>query len=77
MSTFVEITDVEKKCKVIVNLDLVTQIAPLVSGGCHIFYANDSKPIKTSNSYEQFAQFAIQPVTVDDIKTRIDKLTKK
>ena len=34
MSLFVEVTNTEKDCKVILNLDHVIEIAPLVSGGC-------------------------------------------
>ena len=40
MSLFVEVTNIEKDCKVILNLDHVIEIAPLVSGGCAVFMAD-------------------------------------
>ena len=74
--TFVEVNDVDKRCKIIINLDMVEFIAPVSAGGCHIFTRSD-KPIKVSDSYDMFSQFALAPVTADDIASRIEKLTGK
>ena len=75
MGLFVEVESVDKGCKVIINLDEVLEIAPLSSGGCALFFADSasvggSKTYKVKDSYEQFLQFAIMPVSVDDIAKR-------
>lgn len=78
MSLFVEVTSVDKQCKVILNLDHVIEIAPLVSGGCAIFMAdgagmNSKTSMKVMEDYENFKQFAMQTVTADDIQKRFPK----
>ena len=78
MSLFVEVNSIEKKCKVIVNLDMVVEIAPLVEGGCILFVSDSAAtggrtPIKVSDSYDQFKQFAMQTVSADDIAARFPK----
>jgi len=75
MGLFVEVESVDKGCKVIVNLDEVLEIAPLAAGGCALFFADSasvggSKTYKVKDSYEQFSQFAIQPVSAEDIAKR-------
>jgi hypothetical protein len=75
MGLFVEVESVEKGCKVIVNLDEVIEIAPLASGGCALFFSDPSstggsKTYKVKDSYEQFLQFAILPVSAEDIAKR-------
>jgi hypothetical protein len=81
MSLFVEITSEEKKCKVIINLDMVLEIAPLIAGGCVLSF-NDSasvngvRTLKVKEDYEQFKQFAMQTVTADDIQKRFPKKDK-
>ena len=75
MSTFIEVDSVEKQTKVIINLDEVLEIAPLAAGGCVLFFADQSSPggktsYKVKDSYEQFRQFAIQPVSAEDIAKR-------
>ena len=37
MSLFVEVESNDKNCKVILNLDTVSEIAPMVAGGCTLF----------------------------------------
>ena len=75
MGLFVEVQSVEKGCDVIINLDEVLEIAPLSAGGCVLFFADQSSPggktsYKVKDSYEQFKQFAIVPVSAEDIAKR-------
>lgn len=81
MSLFVEVTSVDKQCKVILNLDHVVEIAPLVSGGCAVFMAdgagmNSKTSMKVKEDYELFKQFAMQTVTSEDISKRFPKKEK-
>ena len=51
------------------------EIAPLAAGGCVLFFADQSSPggktsYKVNDSYEQFRQFAVQPVSAEDIAAR-------
>lgn len=78
MSLFVEVNSLDKNCKVIVNLDMVVEIAPLSSGGCVLFVADSAatggkSPTKVSDSYDLFKQFAMQTVSADDIAARFPK----
>jgi hypothetical protein len=80
MSLFVEVDSVEKKCPVIINLDNVLEIAPLIAGGCTIFFAdaasvNGKHAMKVTNPYEDFKQFVLQRVTAEDIAKTIDRIT--
>lgn len=83
MGLFVEVQSVDKGCDVIINLDEVLEIAPLAAGGCVLFFADQSSPggktsYKVKDSYEQFRQFAIQPVSAEDIAKRFpSKKTNK
>jgi hypothetical protein len=75
MGLFVEVQSIDKGCDVIINLDEVLEIAPLAAGGCVLFFADQSSPggktsYKVKDSYEQFRQFAIQPVSAEDIAKR-------
>jgi len=75
MGLFVEVQSVDKGCDVIINLDEVLEIAPLAAGGCVLFFADQSSPggktsYKVKDSYEQFRQFAMQPVSAEDIAKR-------
>jgi hypothetical protein len=81
MALFVEVTSIDKDCKVILNLDHIIEIAPLVSGGCAIFMAdgagmNSKTSMKVKEDYELFKQFAMQTVTADDIAKRFPKKEK-
>ena len=80
MALFVEVESVEKHCKVIVNLDEVLEIAPLLDGGCALFFSDSAAvggktSYKVKDNYEQFRQFAMQTVSSDDIAKRFP--TKK
>ena len=75
----VEVESVEKNCKVIVNLEHIVEIAPLVEGGCAIFFADGAatggvRSMKVKDSYEMFKQFAMQTVTGDMIAERIQSI---
>ena len=75
MGLFVEVKSVDKGCDVIINLDAAIEIAPLAAGGCVLFFADQSSPggrtsFKVEDSYEQFRQFAIMPVSAEDIAKR-------
>lgn len=78
MSMFVEVNSVEKGCPVIVNMDHIVEIAPLREGGCALFMSdgagmNSKTALKVTDSYDQFKQFAITPVSADDIARRFPK----
>lgn len=81
MSLFIEVESEEKNCKVIVNLDTVIEIAPLRTGGCHLFFADSAAvggktAMKVKDSYAMFQQFVLQTVSEEDIATRIKNLPK-
>ena len=81
MSMFVEVNSIEKGCPVIINLDHIVEIAPLREGGCALFTSdsagmNSKTALKITDSYEQFKQFAIQPVSAEDIARRFPKVEK-
>ena len=81
MGLFVEVQSIEKDCDVIINLDTVVEIAPLAAGGCVLFFADQSSPggktsFKVKDSYEQFRQFAMQPVSAEDIAKRFPPKNK-
>lgn len=81
MALFVEVDSVEKQTKVIINLDEVLEIAPLVEGGCVLFFSDAAatggkSPYKVKDSYDQFKQFAMQTVSSDDIAKRFPKKSK-
>ena len=82
MSLFVEVTSVEKKCPIIINLDHITEIVPLTTGGCLLFMTdgagmNSRTAISVEEGYSLFKQFAMQTVTSEDIQKRIDAITPK
>ena len=82
MSTFVEVTSVApKNCKLIVNLDNVIEIAPLLSGGCVLYFAAQEagcpRTMTVSDSYTAFMQFAMTTVTADDMAKRFPKAKKE
>ena len=81
MGLFVEVESVEKQCKVIINLDEVVEIAPLVEGGCALFFSDSAavggkSTYKVKNSYDSFKQFAMETVSADDIAKQVKSLKK-
>ena len=82
MTTFVEVNSVApKQCKLIVNLDNIIEIAPLVAGGCVLYFsaieAGGPRTMTVSDSYTQFLQFAMQTVSAEDIAKRFPKAKKE
>lgn len=82
MSLFVEVDSIEKGCPVIVNLDQVVEIAPLMTGGCAIFFTdgagmNSKSAMKVSNEYSEFKQFVLQTVSAKDIEQRFPTKSDK
>ena len=80
MSLFVEVNSIDKGCPVIINLETVMEIAPLAAGGCALFFPDSAAvggktAMKVTDTYEQFKQFAIQPVSAADIAARFPKAT--
>lgn len=75
--TLVEVTSVQKGCKVLINLEDIVEIAPLVSGGCVLYFnaleAGVTKTMTVTESYALFKQFAIQTVTAESIEKRFPK----
>ena len=73
MSLFVEVFSTDKDCKVILNMDEVVEIAPMASGGCHLFLS-DGRIYKVKDNYPMFQQFAMQTVSSEDIANRVKAL---
>ena len=78
---FIEVNSIEKGCPVMINLDEVLEIAPLMEGGCALFFAdaaavNGKNAMKVTDSYALFKQFALQMVTPEDISKRFPKVAK-
>jgi hypothetical protein len=81
MALFVEVDDVEKNCKVIINLDSVMEIAPKIQGGCEVFFPDAAavggkRTMKVKDSYLLFKQFAMQQVSSEDLDKKIKSLKK-
>lgn len=75
MSLFIEVNSVEKDCKVIINVEHITEVAPLSSGGCALFFSDSAavgglRTMKVSDSYSLFQQLVMQMVSSEDIKKR-------
>ena len=73
MAMFVEVNSTDKGCKVILNVDEVMEIAPMQTGGCHLFLT-DGRIYKVSDSYTLFQQFAMQTVSSEDIAKQVKDL---
>jgi hypothetical protein len=77
---FVEVNSLEKQCKVIINLEHVSEIAPLAAGGCAIFIPDGTGgavALKVSDDYSVFKQFVLETVSADDIAKRFPKTKVK
>ena len=82
MATFIEVSSIApKKCKVIVNLDNIIEIAPLVAGGCVLYFgtleSGSPRTMTVEDNYIAFSQFAMQTVTSEDISKRFPKVKKE
>lgn len=72
MALFVEVESIEKNCKVIINLEEVIEIAPLLAGGCDLFFSDAAavggkRAMRVKDEYPLFQQFAVQPVSAEQI----------
>jgi hypothetical protein len=76
MALFVEVNSVDKGCKVILNMDEVMEVAPMSTGGCHLFLS-DGRIYKVKDNYPLFQQFAMQTVSSDDIAAKVKSLKKQ
>ena len=76
MALFVEVDSVDKGCKCILNMDEVIEVAPMATGGCHLFL-NDGRIYKVKDNYPMFQQFAMQTVSPDDIAKQVKSLKKQ
>lgn len=79
MSTFIEVNSIApKNCKVIINLDTLIEVAPLLSGGCVLYFSTlesgSPRTMTVSDAYTLFMQFVLQTVTVADIEKRFPKV---
>lgn len=78
MSTFIEVNSLApKNCKVIINLDTIMEIAPLVAGGCVLYFSTlesgSPRTMTVSDDYAMFSQFVLQTVTPEDLAKRFPK----
>lgn len=78
MATFIEVNSLApKKCKLIINLDTIIEIAPLVAGGCVLYFSalesGSPRTMTVSDDYSAFSQFVLQTVTEEDIARRFPK----
>jgi hypothetical protein len=80
MGLFIEVDSIEKNCKVIINLDMILEIAPMAAGGCTLFFQDSASvggknSMKVRDSFNMFKQFALQTVSEEDIRRRINSLS--
>jgi hypothetical protein len=79
---FIEVNSlVPKNCRLIINLDNIIEVAPLVSGGCVLYFstleAGSPRTITISDDYSVFLQFVLQTVKAEDIAKKFPKVTRK
>jgi hypothetical protein len=72
----IEVNHVKKNVSVIINLDMVREIAPVLSGGCLLYFGDDPAPVEVTNHYNHFKQFVLETVTADHIAKRVDAIAK-
>jgi hypothetical protein len=76
MALFVEVNSTDKGCKVILNMDEVMEVAPMATGGCHLFLS-DGRIYKVKDAYPLFQQFAMQTVSSEDVAAKVKSLKKQ
>jgi hypothetical protein len=76
MALFVEVNSVDKGCKVVLNMDEVMEVAPMSTGGCHLFLS-DGRIYKVKDNYPLFQQFAMQTVSSEDVAAKVKSLKKQ
>lgn len=72
---FIEVNSViPKNCKVIINMNTVMEIAPLVAGGCVLYFSTlesgSPRTMTVSDDYAMFSQFVLQTVSAEDLAKR-------
>ena len=82
MSMFVEVNSIApKNCRLIINLDNIIEIAPLIAGGCVLYFATleagSPRTITISDDYSVFQQFVLQTVKAEDIAKKFPKVTRR
>lgn len=75
---FIEVNSVvPKNCKVIINMNTVMEIAPLVAGGCVLYFSTlesgSPRTMTVSDEYVMFSQFVLQTVSAEDLARRFPK----
>ena len=71
----IKVTDVKKNMlPVIINLDMVREIAPLVGGGCHLFFNSIGEPVHVAEHFNIFQQFVLETVTTERIQKQVEAL---
>ena len=76
MALFVEVNSTDKGCKCILNMDEVVEVAPMSTGGCHLFMT-DGRIYKVKDNYPMFQQFAMQTVSSEDVAAKVKSLKKQ
>jgi len=79
---FIEVNSIApKNCRLIINLDNIIEVAPLIAGGCVLYFstleAGSPRTITISDDYPMFQQFVLQTVRAEDIAKKFPKVTKK
>ena len=79
---FIEVNSVApKKCRLTINLDNIIEIAPLVAGGCVLYFSTlesgSPRTITVADDYSMFQQFVLQTVKAEDIAKKFPKVTRK
>ena len=81
MGMFVEVESLDKNCTVIINLDHIVEVAPLVEGGCALFFNDGAavggvRTMKVKDNYSQFQQLVVTLVTKEAMYSKVSKLKK-
>jgi hypothetical protein len=79
MGMFIKVFSTEKQCDTLINLDLVVEIAPLKDGTVNLFFPDSGAAggkivYNVRNAWPLFEQFAIMPVSSDDVAKRVASL---
>ncbi len=82
MSMFIEVNSITpKKCRLIINLENIIEIAPLIAGGCVLYFSTlesgSPRTMTISDDYSVFQQFVLQTVKAEDIARKFPKANRK
>jgi len=74
----VKVFSKHKGSVVIINLDAVREIAPLLEGGCDIFFTDGALvPLRVTDNFSQFLQLAMEPATPESCASHAALIEKK